>query len=281
MPEGDTIYRAARALHQSLAGTLVTRFQIVLPGLQRVDDDAPLAGRTIESVSSSGKWLLIRFTGDLTLLSHMLMNGSWHLYRPGEPWKKPARDMRILLATARCVAIAFLVPIAEFHTARSLARRPVLKEQGSDILGPSFDIETAVRRMAHRTGEEVGDVLLDQRVLAGLGNVYRSEVCFVGRINPFDRIGHLSHEDLRRLAVCSQQLLRINVDNTSEIPRASALRRTTQRSDPAARLYVYGRAGEPCRRCRTPILTRKQGDNARTTFWCPKCQPIGNGQLPP
>lgn len=275
MPEGDTIYRAARSLRQAIGGKVVTRFYTVLPQLQRVDDDAPLAGRTIESISSAGKWLLIRFSGDLTLLTHMLMNGSWHLYRPGETWNRASHDVRVVLETADCVAVAFNVPIAEFHTARSLARRPVFKDQGPDILDPKFDVEAASQRVAQRSTEEIGEVLLDQRIMAGLGNVFKSEVCFVGRVHPFARVGDLSMDQVHRLTAVSHQLLRANVDDSSaEGFRRSMFRRTTERDDPFARLYVYGRAGQACRRCGTRILSRKQGEHARTTFWCPTCQTL-------
>src|SRR5512140_1519500 len=122
MPEGDTIYRAARTLHSALSGQAVTRFEAVLPKLSRIDEDAPLAGRIIEAVESRGKWLLIRFSGDLTLLTHMLMNGSWHIYRPGEAWQRRREDMRIVVATEKFVAVCFGVQVAEFHTSASLAR---------------------------------------------------------------------------------------------------------------------------------------------------------------
>ena len=120
MPEGDTIFRAARAMNQALAGKKVKRFDSVLPKLTRIDEDVPLAGRTIESVNSAGKWNLIRFSGDLILLTHMRMNGSWHLYRPGERWQRPRSDMRIVIETADFVAVGFNVPVAEFHTEESL-----------------------------------------------------------------------------------------------------------------------------------------------------------------
>jgi endonuclease VIII len=275
MPEGDTIFRAARSLQKVLGGKIVTRFDTMLPLLQRIDHDTPLAGRTIEAVFSNGKWLTIRFSGDLHLLTHMLMNGSWHLYRHGEAWKQSFRDMRVLLETADCVAVAFNVSIAEFHTARSLARRPVFKDQGPDLLGEAFDPEVVALRISQRSDEEVGDVLLDQRVMAGLGNVYKSEVCFVSRVNPFTRVGDLAEAQVQRLTASSQQLLRTNAEGSSSgALGVLTFRRTTRRADPSARLYVYGRTGKPCLRCGTRILSRKQGEHARTTFWCPTCQPL-------
>src|SRR5579872_5854124 len=116
MPEGDTIFRAARTLHRALAGDVVTRFETQLPHLSRVDYDTPVSGRSVERVESAGKWMRMYFSGDLILLTHMLMSGSWHIYRPGEPWQRPRVQMRIAIHTKNFVAVAFQVPIAEFHT---------------------------------------------------------------------------------------------------------------------------------------------------------------------
>src|SRR5438876_11770639 len=139
MPEGDTIFRVAQTLHRALAGHLVTRFESVLPALNRVDHDHPISGRTIESVASRGKHLLMAFSGDLVLHTHMRMNGSWHLYRPGERWRRPARDMRVLVAAADIVAVGFNVPVAELLTARDLQRHRQLAALGPDLLDASFD----------------------------------------------------------------------------------------------------------------------------------------------
>ena len=141
MPEGDTIYRAARTLQRALAGKVVTRFETVLPKLSRIDEDSPIPGRTVEKVEAQGKWMLMHFSGGLTLLTHMLMSGSWHIYRPGERWKASPRDMRIVIETADMIAVAFRVPVAEFHTAESLRRRSGLNQLGPDVLGESFDRE--------------------------------------------------------------------------------------------------------------------------------------------
>ena len=144
MPEGDTIFRAARTLHKALAGKKVTRFDSVLPHLCRVDVDAPIRGRTVESVSAAGKWNLIRFSGDLILVTHMRMSGSWHIYRPGERWRKRSTHMRIVIETQDFVAVAFDVPVAEFHTERSLARHRHITRLGPDPLGEDFDEEQAI-----------------------------------------------------------------------------------------------------------------------------------------
>src|SRR4051812_23941222 len=147
MPEGDTIHRAARTLHAALAGQTVTRFETVFPQLARIDHQQPVAGRVIESVNAAGKNLLMHFSGDLHMRTHMRMNGSWHIYRPGERWRKRFTDMRIVLETAQWVAVAFNVPVAEFHNAHSLERQDDLLHIGPDFLAETFDAEEATRRI--------------------------------------------------------------------------------------------------------------------------------------
>src|SRR6266571_2942318 len=166
MPEGDSIYRAAQALHRALAGKVGTSFETVLPRLARVDDQTPLRGRTIERVRSAGKNLIIEFSGDLHLHTHMKMNGSWHIYRPGERRQRPHRDMRIVITTDEFVAVAFTVPVAEFHTSRSLARDENLRRIGPDLLGATFDRDEALRRIRAQPEKEIANVLLNQRVIA-------------------------------------------------------------------------------------------------------------------
>ena len=134
MPEGDTIFRAARTLHRALAGQVVTLFETQLPQLSRVDYDTPLAGRTVERVEAAGKWMRIYFSGDLILLTHMLMSGSWHIYRPGETWQRGRSQMRVAVHTKDFVAVGFQVPIAEFHTAASLERHRSVQRLGQDVL---------------------------------------------------------------------------------------------------------------------------------------------------
>jgi endonuclease-8 len=253
MPEGDSIYRAAQALHKALAGRTVTSFETVLPKLARIDEDAPIVGRIIERVISAGKNLIIEFSGDLHLHTHMKMNGSWHIYRPGERWQRARRDMRIVITTDEYVAVAFTVPVAEFHTSRSLARAEDLRSMGPDLLGESFDRDEALRRLRARPGEEIGNVLLNQRVLAGIGNIWKSETLFAAGIDPFTHVAGIDEIRLGGIIDTARKLLRRSADARSTFA-------------------VYSRGGDPCRRCGTPIRYRKQGDEARGTYWCPKCQ---------
>jgi endonuclease VIII len=274
VPEGDTIFRAARTLNRALAGQTVTRFDTVLPHLSRIAQDSPIAGRTIAAVESQGKWMLMRFSGDLTLLTHMRMNGSWHIYRPGEAWQRGRHRMRLLIETAEFVAVGFDVPVAEFHDSASLARHPSLTRLGPDVLDESFDPAEAATRLRELSELPVGEALLRQSLVAGIGNVYKSEICFACGVNPFRNVSSLSDAELLCLTTRARDYLRANVTEASgnRIITYTGFRRTTRRSDPGARLWVYGRNHQPCRHCGHAIQSRKQGEAARVTFWCPICQ---------
>jgi endonuclease VIII len=278
MPEGDTIFRAARTLDRALAGAVVTGFETQLPKLARVDFDCGVTGRTVEKVEAHGKWLLLHFSGDLILLTHMLMSGSWHIYRPGEAWQRPAIDMRIVVKTEKIWAVGFNVPIAEFHTADSLRRRDGFRSLGQDVLAPDFDPAQSVSTLRAAGDLEVGVALLNQSIIAGLGNVFKSEVCFACGVNPFRRVSELRPEELSRLVQTARKFLLANVTETSgdQMVTYTAMRRTTGRSNTEERLWVYGRRNQRCRHCGTLIQSRKQGVGARTTFWCPQCQPSAN-----
>lgn len=266
MPEGDTIHRAARTLQTALAGRTITRFETVFPALARIDEDAPLTGRTIERVEAAGKNLLMHFSGDLHLRTHMRMHGSWHIYRPGEEWRKPRAEMRIVLETDTWVAVAFNVPVAEFHDTRTLERQEDMRLIGPDLIADEFDGDEAMRRIRARPDEEIANVLLNQRVVAGIGNEYKSELLFIARINPFTLVRDLTDDDIARILKHARKIMVANVN------MRSPARITTFSLDPRAQQYVYNRARKPCRRCGTPIVYAKQGRDARHTWWCPRCQ---------
>ena len=276
MPEGDTIFRAARTLHRAMAGKAIVRFESVFPALTRVHVDTPLTAQTLDRVSSSGKHMLMQFSGGKVLRTHMRMNGSWHIYRPSETWQRPRRDMRIVLATADFVAVGFNIPVAEFIAVRDLGRHQELRQLGPDLLGDDFDKDEALGRLRARPAEPIADVLLNQRVMAGIGNVYKSEVLFTCRVNPFTLVREIDDEALDCLVTTARRLLLANV-HTSLAPMTTytGYRRTTGRDNPSERLWVYGRVGDPCRRCGTPVKIDKQGTDARLTYWCPTCQPSG------
>lgn len=276
MPEGDTLFRAARALHRALAGRPVVRFETVLPRLARVDADAPIAGRTVEGAEAMGKHLLVRFSGGLVLRTHLRMSGSWHLYRPGARWRRPASAMRILIEVPDAVAVAFEVPVAEWIPAAALARHPALARLGPDLLSPAFDAAEAERRLRARPDAAIADALVDQSALAGAGNEFKSEILFVAGVSPFRRVAELTDAELRAVLATARRLLRENVPppgpGGAETWRGG--RRTTRRMDPRERAWVYGRGGRPCRRCGAPIAFARQGVHAQGTWWCPRCQGV-------
>jgi endonuclease-8 len=263
MPEGDTIFRAARTLHRALAGKRVAKFETAFAQLARIDDESPIAGRTIERVRAVGKHLIIDFSGDLSLRTHMRMNGSWHIYKTGERWQRPRGDMRVVVATDDYVAVGFNVPIAELEPTETVDKLNL----GPDFLADTFDAEEATRRIRERGNEEIADVLLNQRVVAGIGNVFKSEVLFLAKVNPFRVVADVTDDELTSILKLGRRLMQQNVR-----PGARE-RRTTDRAHPAEGLWVYSRGSEPCRKCGTPIQYRKQGRDVRGTYWCPKCQP--------
>ncbi len=275
MPEGDTIFRTARTLHKALAGKEVTHFQTVLPKLAKVVEDRGIVGRTILSAEAKGKWCLLHFSEDLTLLTHMLMSGSFHIYRQGEPWKRARSSMRIVIETRDFVAVAFQVPVAEFHTAESLNRHRAMTI-GPDLLRADFDANVVFETLRNYPHEQIAEALLNQSILAGIGNVYKSEVCFLTRVHPFEPIGNLTDEKLQEIIKTSQRLLQTNVIEPSQeqVMTYFGPRRTTHFMSSKDRLWVYGRLQEPCRRCHSPIQMKKQGIGARVTFFCPQCQPL-------
>ena len=283
MPEGDTIYRAARALQRAIGGRVVTGFETGLAKLARVNDDSPVVGRVVEKVESRGKWLLIYFSGDLILVTHMLMSGSWHLYRVGERWQMGRSRMRVVIKTADWEAVAFNVPIAEFYTARSLERSSQVPKLGPDILSNEFTVESGVARLAEYGREnpdaEIGVVLLNQRVMAGLGNVYKSEVAFAAGVNPFRAMRTITPREMETMVDFAQRYMKANVmDGKGEgIVTYAGNRRTTHAMDREERLWVYRRQGQECRRCGAAVMMRKQGVQLRSTYWCPECQPRREG----
>jgi endonuclease-8 len=274
VPEGDTIFKTARTLHGALAGQRVTRFETGLVQLARVDQDHPIAGRTVASVASAGKHVLVTFSGDLVLRTHMRMNGSWHIYRPGERWQLPRSAMRIVIATAEWVAVAFRVHVAEFIRGADIVRHRPIATLGPDVLAQDFDTDEAVRRIRMHPTTPIAEVLLNQRALAGIGNVYKSEVLFLARVYPDTPVATIDDQTVRNVIAIARRVL---LDNVGEKPGPAMVtyqsgRRTTGRMRPEDRLWVYRRGGQPCRTCGTRISARKSGDDARLTYWCSKCQ---------
>jgi endonuclease VIII len=280
MPEGDTIFRTARALSRALTAKPVTAFQSTYPMLTRFHDDTPLTGQTVDQVESRGKWLLIHFSGGGTLATHMLMSGSWHIYRHGERWQLPRDRMRILLENSDYVAVGFSVPVAKMMRTTELMRALRIPPKTIDVLSEEFDPAEVARRLLKHPDEEIADVLLNQAVIAGVGNVFKSEICFATATNPFCKVASIDSERVAGLIATARRLMKANVLEDSDGAPASyggRKRRTTNESAASANLWVYGRGGEPCRRCGELIRRRIQGTDARVTFWCQHCQPLPCG----
>ncbi len=277
MPEGDTIFRTARTLQKTLAGHRVTMFDTAYAHIARVHDDQPITGRLIERCEAAGKHVLMVFEGDLILRTHMRMNGSWHIYRHGERWFRGPHAMRVRVETADWVAVAFDVPVAEFVTAKELASSDPVAALGPDLLKPVFDRDEAIRRVRVAGALPIAQALLDQRMVAGIGNVYKSEVLFLAGVHPDTPASAVSQDVLELIMNLARKLLNDNVvpGTPGAIQTYRSLRRTGVRSDSSDSLWVYSRAGKPCRKCGTPIQSKKMGLDARTTYWCPSCQLIG------
>ncbi len=266
MPEGDTIFRTATVLRAVLVGRTVTHAVAqAQPGMRTVPDLDPLVGASVIGVESRGKHLLILFDSGLALRTHLRMRGSWHRYRPGERWRLPKEQASVVLETADSVAVCFNAPTAELLTARELARQPKLAALGPDLLASDFAVDEALARLRQRGTAQLGEALLDQRAVAGIGNVYKSEICFIERLSPWRPVGELDDGSLLRVLATARRLLRANVGGGARV--------TTGGARGAGRLWVYGRGGRPCRRCGSRVEARRQGELPRTTYWCPACQP--------
>lgn len=269
MPEGDTLQRTAAGLRPHLVGRTVTSARARVPGpqVERV------VGARVDAVDAVGKNLLIRFDNGLELRTHLRMNGTWHRYRPGERWRRAESRARLVLEVPGAVAVCFDAPVVELFEQRAEALHPSLGRLGPDLLAADFDRDAALRRLraSERADVAIGDALLDQRALAGIGNVYKSETLWLERVDPWAPVGSLDDGVLGRLVATARRLMLANVDRTTRGPE----RRTTDGAAAAAGdpLWVYRRTGRPCRRCGTPIRSRAQGtDLPRTTYWCPRCQ---------
>jgi len=255
MPEGDTISRAAFTLRRALAGKTVRRFRSAAGG-------GALAGRRVESVESAGKNLLVRFDDGRTLRTHMRMHGSWHLYRPGERWRHPAAFARAVLETDDWTAVCFSAPVVEILRPGEERSHPVLARLGPDVLADDFREDEAVSRLRACPDLEIGDALLRQERIAGIGNIWKSETLFRCRVDPFARASTLSDAAVAKVVREARKLMGRNA-GAAPRPGKPTLSGT---------YAVYRRSGKPCRRCGTPIAMRRQGEERRSTYFCPRCQ---------
>jgi endonuclease-8 len=262
MPEGDTVFLAGTRLRRALSGEVLTRTDFRLPRYSTTD----LAGRRVHDVHPRGKHLLFRIEGGITLHTHFLMQGSWHLYKPGARWRGPAHEVRVVLETAPWTAVGFRLPVIDLVPTDE--EDALVGHLGPDPLNETWDEAEAIRRIGELPDRAIGEALLDQTAIAGLGNVYKSETCFLRGVHPETPVGVV--QDLAGLVRLAARMLRANRTTGNQI--------TTGIDRPGRRRWVYGRGGESCRRCGTPI--RRSGGavgEERVTYWCPICQPSPSG----
>jgi endonuclease-8 len=266
MPEGDTLFRAAAGLRPYLVGRTVTGARARQPG-PKVEQ---IVGAAITAVEAMGKNLLIRFDNGLEIRTHLRMNGSWHRYRPGERWRRAPGRARLILEVPGTIAVCFDAPVVELFESRAEALHPALATLGPDVLADDFDAAEAIRRLRDpsRAGLSIAEALLDQRALAGIGNVWKCEVLFAERTSPFVPMRHLDDATLERLVSAASRMMRASLAVPVTVGRTGGDERGS-----GGRLRVYERAGRPCPRCGTLIRSISQGTELpRTTYWCPNCQ---------
>jgi endonuclease-8 len=260
VPEGDTVFRAARLLDRSLSGRVLTATDFRVPAFATWD----LAGATVTETVSRGKHLLTRIDGEApwTLHTHLKMEGGWRVLRPGARWPRPAHTARVVLTTADAVAVGFALGIVEIVPRDRESE--LVGHLGPDLLGPGWDPEEAVRRLREHPDRTIKEALLDQTRLAGIGNMYAAELCFITGVAPERLVAQVS--DLRRMVDRARQLLEVNSRRVQQSTTGDLAR--------GRQFWVYDRAGRPCRRCGTPIRQSLLGDEGRerTTFACPRCQ---------
>jgi endonuclease-8 len=260
VPEGDTVWRSCRRLDEALAGQVLTRSEFRVPQLATTD----LAGVQVLAVLSRGKHQLFRFDNGWTLHTHFRMEGTWRIFPSGRPWSGGQEfQIRAVLATAEHEAVGYRLPVVELVP--TAEEDGVVGHLGPDLLGTDWDLDEAVRRVLAQPDRTIGEALLDQRNLAGLGTLYRSELLFLQGLHPRTPVRQV--RDLRRVLQRGQQLLLANRWRTQQSTTGDLRRGRSH--------YVFERPGQPCRRCRTPILTEEFGPRGqeRRSYWCPRCQP--------
>jgi len=279
MPEGDTLFRTAAGLRPHLVGRVVTAARARVPG-PRVER---VVGATVTAVDAVGKNLLIRFGNGLELRTHLRMHGTWHRYRPGEPWRRPAGRAVLVLEVPGAVAVCFDAPVVELLERRAEHLHAPLAMLGPDATADGFNRAEALRRLREpdRAALTIAEALLDQGALAGVGNVYKSDVLFIERVDPFAHVADVDDATLGRLVDRARALLLANRERVARVTTGSPGKGPPAAAGPgrspprAGRLWVYGRAGRPCRRCGTLVRARRHGELPRTTYWCPRCQAPG------
>lgn len=267
MPEGDTIFRAATTLRRWLEGRTITSARSTVAGVAA----AALVGDRLAEVEARGKHLLMRFDSGRVLHTHMRMTGSWHVYPAGERWQKPAWQARMVLEAGDRLAVCFNAPVVELLAPRMESIHPGLVGLGPDVLVEPLDLVEIRRRAAGEARRtEIGELLLDQTVVAGIGNIYRCETLFIGRVYPGRPLSGVDDALLDSLITTAARMMRANARPEASVGREFGLG--------ADERWVYGRARRPCRRCGARITSANMGHQARITYWCPRCQPAGSAR---
>jgi endonuclease-8 len=259
MPEGDTIHRTAVNLRAALDGRVIVRAESRCGDLE-VES---LRGRQIAATEARGKHLLVFFEDGGAIHSHMGMTGSWHLYRPKQPWQKPAKWAELALFLEQTTCVCFTPKTLELLTAAGVRRHPHLARLGPDLLSTAFRPELALGRIRQHDAAPLGEAVMNQTLVCGIGNVYKSELLFLERLCPFQAVGSVEDARWIELLMRAQKLMKKNLEGYP---------RRTRFGGDGQRLWVYGRGGERCLKCGDTILMQRQGDAGRSTYWCPTCQ---------
>ncbi|HKO47300.1 MAG TPA: DNA-formamidopyrimidine glycosylase family protein [Polyangiaceae bacterium] len=260
MPEGDTLHRTAHTLGRVLEGQRLVCVRSSIPAIAH----AELAGQLVESVCARGKNLLVRFDDGRVLHTHLKMLGSWHVYRPGERFQRPEHQARVILEVSDALAVCFSAPTVRLLTPQAAAQDPYLNGLGPDLIPDQFDLGQAVAGL-HALGDlSLGEALMTQTALSGIGNIYKSETLFVCRSNPFRAVSEFDREQLTRIVRTARELLRKNA-------RPGSSQRTTT-TNSGGRYWVYRRSGQACRVCGSRVRMQRQGALHRSTYYCASCQ---------
>ena len=274
MPEGDTIFRTAVVLRRVLAGQVVTGFEIGHPKVSAAAGREEIVGSTVRAVESNGKHLFIHFTtpSEVVLHTHMKMSGVWHVYRPGERWWEPTTEARVVIRTESVVAVCFHPPIVELLTAKELGLHLIVSALGPDIIRDEFDMDEAIRRLRAKQDRDVATALLDQKVISGIGNVYKVEALFLAKTSPWAQVSGLDDDTLREIVGHARTLIRLN--------RNGGERRTHFSLNPSELMWVDERAGRPCHVCGTIVESGWHPDEVRKSWYCPTCQNVRPQDVP-
>ncbi len=270
MPEGDALFRYAAMLRPVLEGQVILSARAHGPGpVPRVEK---VIGATVTEVRATGKNLLIRLDNDLVLRGHLRMYGSWEVYRNGEPWRKSPRAARLVLETELATVVNFNAPVVELLEQRALDHFAPVAALGPNLLADEFDVAEVLRRFRDPllAGVTIGDAIMDQKIMAGVGNIWKHETLFRCGVNPWRTVGSLSDHELVALIAMARNLLLASVGK----PNGLGLRKRP-------RAHVYKRTGQLCYRCSTRLRAAPQGNDIRHTTWCPRCQPAAEGQVVP